>query len=340
MYKTAFLGCGPRARDHAKAYAHVKGGQIIAICDQDDQRLRSFGAEFGVDAVYHDLSEMLKVEEPDVLHIITPPTVRHSVMKIASEHGVPAAIVEKPIALDTDDARDLRALHDTTNTKFVVNTQLNFHPRNQQLKILVAGGAIGDVKFIDASARSTPVNQGPHVIQLVSSYIDNARPIRVFGQVSGGESLSNTEPSPDHATASVTYENGVRAQLSFGTESAPTVNDSESKYFHKRVAVYGTKGHVEWTMAWWESCIDGQLERGEHTYAEQDLLGQAGLTEAVFDWLDDNANQHPTHLGQSLAEFELLLGLYVSSIERRPVNLPFEPPNGILDTLANILVRE
>ena len=55
-------------------------------------------------------------------------------MRIASDYGVPAAIVEKPIAVMGEDWRNLCGLSAKTKTKFVVNTQLNFHPQNLVLK--------------------------------------------------------------------------------------------------------------------------------------------------------------------------------------------------------------
>ena len=129
--------------------------------------------------------------------------IRYSLMKQASDHGVPAAIVEKPIAVESEGLEaELAGLAEETQTKFVVNTQLNFHPKNLELKRDVAEGRIGEIKFIDASARSTPVDQAPHVLQLVSSYIDNSRPVRVLGQVSGAQDLDSTQPSPMHCCCS------------------------------------------------------------------------------------------------------------------------------------------
>ena len=282
MYKCAFLGCSGRARGHARAYEHVKCGE----------------------------HEMLDKERPDLLHIVTAPTMRDT-----------GELLRHPL-----------------RTKFVVNTQLNFHPRNLKLKQDVAAGRIGDIKFIDASARSTPIDQGPHVLQLVSSYIDNSRPIKVFGQVSGDEHLDSAQPSPAHATASITYENGVRALVTFGTEGAPSVSDNDTVYRHKRVAVFGTRGFVHWNMDGWErSTPEGGYESGNHSYGEQDVLGQAGLTEAIFDWLDDEAKVHPTHLAQSLAEFNMLLGIYASALTHAPIQLPFNPPDGLIDSLKAVL---
>ena len=338
MYKCAFLGCGGRARGHAAAYKHVKGGQLAAVCDMNEERLHPFAEEFGIETKYTSYEEMLEKEKPDVLHIVTPPSLRHSLMKVASDAGVPACVIEKPIALQGEDWRDLMGLAAETNTKFCVNTQLHFHPRNLDLKKSVAEGKIGDLKFIDASARSTPVNQGPHVLELVSSYIDNSQPARVFGQVAGPEGLASGERSPGDATATVTYANDVRASVCFGLEGAPMANDSESRYMHKRIAVYGTKGFIHWCMSGWERFTpEGGYESGEHGYGEQDVLGQAGLTEDIFAWLKDDDCVHPTNLKQSLAEFNLLMGIYISGMTHKVIDLPCEIPDGLLDKLSDVL---
>ena len=334
MYKCVMLGCGGRASGHADAYRHVKGGELTAVCDMDEERLHPFAEEWGVPNKYTSYEEMLEKEKPDVLHVVTPPTIRHSVMKTASDAGVPACVVEKPIAVQGEDYRDLVNLCENSNTTFCVNTQLNFHPANLKLKGIVAAGKIGDIKFIDASARSTPIDQGPHVLQLVSSYVDNSRPSKVFGQIAGGENLETRQPSPDNATAHIFYENGVRTCVNFGLEGGPFSNDMESRFMHKRVRVFGTQGFTHWRMDGWESFTpdEGYLS-GEHVYGEQDVLGQAGLTEAIFAWLDDDSNVHPTHLAQSLAEFNLLMGIYISGMENKVIELPFEPPDGIIDLL-------
>ena len=49
--------------------------------------------------------------------------------------------------------------------------------------------------------------------------------------------------------------------------------------------------------------------------------------------LDDESKVHPTHLEQSLAEFNLLLGIYYSGITNEVIDLPFDPPDGLMDQL-------
>ena len=341
MYKSAMLGCGGRARAHADAYRFVNGGKLAAICDMNTELLHAFGDDFGISARYTDLDEMLEREKPDVLHIVTAPVlrgtnerIRYPLMKQASDHGVPAAIVEKPIAVESEDWKQISGLSKETQTKFVVNTQLNFHPQNLELKQDVAAGRIGDIKFIDASARSTPVDQGPHVLQLVSSYIDNSRPVRVLGQISGREQLDSAQPSPQYAAARVQYENGLHVSVAFGTAIAPTASDDATVYFHKRVFVVGTKGFVHWRFSSWERATpENGYEGGPLNYGQQDVVAQGNLTEAVFNWLNDESQVHPTHLEQALAEFNLLLGIYYSGITNEVIELPFEPPDGLMDSL-------
>jgi predicted dehydrogenase len=182
-----------------------------------------------------------------------------------------------------------------------------------------------------------PVEQAPHVLQLISSYINNSQPVKVFAQTAGKHYLTHKSPSPDNSTAAIWYKNGVRAHVNFGTASAPKVHESEHVHMHKRVAVYGSKGYIQWTMWNWERFTpEGGYESGKHDYGAEDVQAQAGLTEAVFDWIENEAKVHPTHLKQSLAEFNLLLGIYVSGLEHRVLDLPFDPPNKLLETLKNL----
>ena len=348
MYKTAMLGCGGRARGHADAYRFVKRGKLAAICDMDAERLNTFGDDFGIRSRYTDLDEMLEKEKPDVLHIVTSPVVpnsneriRHPLMKQVSDHGVPAAIIEKPIAVEGRDWNQISRLAEETKTKFIVNTQLDFHPKNLELKRDVAEGRIGEIRFIDASARSRAAEQGGHVLQLVSSYIDNARPVRVLGQISGSENLNfapGGHPSPTHTVGHALYENDLHVSLAFGTVFGQKVSDDPGIYGHKRVFVAGTKGFVQWRFSSWErSTVDGGYESGPLNYGEQDVVAQGNFTEAVFDWLEDENSVHPTHLKQSLVENNLILGMYYSGITNEIIELPFEPPDDLMDMLREKL---
>ena len=171
-------------------------------------------------------------------------------------------------------------------------------------------------------------------LELAHSYNNSVAPVKVFGQVSGGKTLSSRQPSPDIAEAFIEFENGVRAQLVCGSIAGKVV-DSDSPYMHKRISVYGTRGFIQWTMHGWERLTqENGYETGSHSYGEQDVLAQARLTDAAFDWAADGEKLHPTRLERSLTQFNIILGAYVSALYNIAVDLPFEPPNGLLDAFG------
>ena len=332
MYRCAFLGCGGRARGHAHAYAKITRGKIVAICDLNEERLNAFGNEYGVEQRYTDIHAMLDQEKPDLLHIVTLPALRVPLMTIAAEHNVPAAIVEKPIAIGEEDFRSIAQLGKQSSTKFVVNHQLHFHPKAIELQNIIESGKIGEVRFLDVSCGMNLSGQGTHVIELMHTFSGCARPTSVFGQVSGAGGLDSAHPAPDMSEAAITFENGVRGLLCCGG-NAPDMGGGS-----KRISVHGTRGFVHWQMSAWEiSTPDGGYQHGDKSYGAEDVIGQQGLTEAVFDWLDDENQLHPNRLDVSLIQFNIILGIYTSALKRASVRLPVEPEDGLLDALREAL---
>lgn len=106
MYRSAFLGCGPRARAHARAYQPVQRGEIVAICDRDEGLLGSFGEEFGIERRHTDLDAMLERERPDLLHIVISPILRGSGERIR----YPLMRLALPTEIDTLPLSGLRSV--------------------------------------------------------------------------------------------------------------------------------------------------------------------------------------------------------------------------------------
>ncbi len=328
--KCAMLGCGPRAQGHAKAYGLVERGKLVALCDMNEERLTAFGEQFGVGARYTDLDAMLAKEKPDVVHLVTPPTLRVGLMTQLAEAGVPGVIVEKPICIGADDYKALRKLEAESKTRFAVNHQLRHHPRILEYLADVAEGRLGEVRFLDASAVLPMSGQGVHVLDLMFAFNGYAPVQTVFGASSGYDDINGTHPSPRTAESLITFTNGTRAALQSG-EGAPVFIEGPG-HMHKRIAVYGTHGFRHWRMNGYEKSLpDGTVEQGTQEYAEQDIVGQANLTTAMCDWVEDDSRVHPNNLAVSLDEWLVILAGYLSTVEARPVDFPFEPPDDLLE---------
>lgn len=330
-YKCAFLGCGPRSTGHAAAYEYINRGVMVACCDMNGERLKSYAEKYKIPGRYTNLDEMLEKEKPDLVHLVTPPTLRVELMTKLSDAGVPGVIVEKPICIGADNYKALRKLEANSKTKFAVNHQLRHHAKILEFLKDIKDGKIGQVRFLDASAVLPMSGQGVHVLDLMFAFSGYAQVETVFGASSGYDDINGTHPSPKTAETLITFKNGIRAALQAGV-GAPMFDKSLPNWGHKRIAAYGTHGFRHWWMYGCEKGLsDGTVERQKLDYATEDTPAQARLTNSMFDWIEDNGNVSPTNLKTSLDEWLVILAGYLSTVEARPVDLPFDPPDDLLD---------
>ena len=120
-YKCAIVGVsGGRARGHAEAYQHIQRGTLAAISTRNRENLDAFGDKWGVSARYTDYVEMFEREKPDLVHVNTPPDVRLEIFEAAQAAGIPALIVEKPLAIQGEDYRAIRDFAQHAKTKIAI----------------------------------------------------------------------------------------------------------------------------------------------------------------------------------------------------------------------------
>ena len=338
MYRSVIIGVsGGRARGLAEAYRHINRANLVAVSSRKKDKLEAFAHDFKVKAYYTDYLEMLTQIQPDLVHVNTPPNVRLEILQAAEEAQIPLVLVEKPLAIQGEDYLAIKEFARTSKTKIAINHQLHFHPRRQALQNLVQEGKIGEIGFIDASSGMNLAYQGTHTLQAIAGFYPQGKASSVFAQISGAEGLEETPGqhfAPDTCLANLQFNTGVSALLRCGSHAPRVIDGSISQ--HKRIAVYGAKGYVHWTMWGWQTLIDGVYQSGNHEYPEEDILGQAAMTEAMFDWLE-NGNIHPLNLDAALNDFNIILAIYMSGLQRKPIDLPVEPDTNLIFQLQNAL---
>ena len=371
-YRSVLIGAsGGRARHHALAYRHQRRAKLVAVSARTAAPRDELADAFGVAARYDDYREMLARERPDVVHVNTPPNARLELLEQIAAAGVPAAIIEKPIAIDGPDCAALAAFARNSPLKVAVNHQLHYHAARQRLQRLVADGAIGAVRLIDASTGMNAAFQGTHALQAVFAFAGGAPPAAVFGQASGTGGLQPSPRNhfaPDDLLAAIDFAGGLRAVLRCGG-GAPRLAEApdaarEAVWAHKRIAVYGERGHAIWTMWGWETLCDGRLQRGTHDYWQQDAPGESALVDSVLDWIEgarslrdteDDGNRytgipcqptlsdqgaaphHPLALARATEQYAVLLAAYRSAIAHRPLALPGADQSPVIDALRAAL---
>ena len=341
-YRSAIIGCGGRAYSHANAYQQIPQGELVACANRSDvARREKFSETFGITG-YADAEQMLRSEQPDLVHLVTMPDQWRDLMSMVSELGVPACLVEKPIACGVEDWRFLCELEAQTATKFGVGKQFRWHPGLRACRTAVEAGQLGKIHLLDFSCGMNLTAQGTHIVDWAMSLNNDSPIIRVFGTASGAELLDSDYPAPDTTSCQVLFENGVYGHWNTGFTS-PRVMDDDTVYKHCRVAAYGEDGHTLFEEFGRYEIVTSKstetvIQTPDVCRANNDLA-QARLTQAMFDWIEDATSPVETNLKLALHQFNAVLGIYASTVSCKPIDLPFEPPVDLDSQLREILVR-
>ena len=338
--RAAIIGCGPRAHWHAQAYEFVKGAKLVACANRGRQRLNEFSSRFGLHA-YEDAAEMLRNENPDIVHLVTGPDARTNLMQIISENNVPACVVEKPLAREVTDWNAIQAIVGTTKTKFAIGHQFRWHKDLCRCRLAIQNGEIGRLRFIDFSAGMNITGQGTHILDYAMSLNDDSPVARVFGTAHGTREMSEYHPGPDTTLAQVLFTNGVSAMWNNGSTS-PKVGVADTNWQHVRIAAYGERGHVLWEeFGRWEIVTPTRFEHGCISDMKQWEAGnhdaQARLTESMIAWINDESCPSGTNIDRGIHQWHVVLGVYASALWRRPVDIPFSAPDSLFSDLASAL---
>src|SRR5262245_56524610 len=140
MFRAAIVGCGPRAVGHALAYQHVPSGRMEACCDLDEHRLGEFCDRFDVAVRHADLATMLEAVQPDLVHVVTAPWVRWSVIETILRHPPRGILVEKPLSNRPAEGYRILEACARAGVPLFVNHQLRHHASWRHVRALLTEG--------------------------------------------------------------------------------------------------------------------------------------------------------------------------------------------------------
>jgi Predicted dehydrogenases and related proteins len=155
--KVAILGCGRISYKHIEALVHnLEYAELVAVCDLVIDRALSRKEQYlksdpsGNIDVYTDYKEMLKQKDIDIVTIATESGYHAEHALYCIEHGK-HVLIEKPMALSTDDANKINAAGKKNDVKICVSHQNRFNPPIQKLRRAIEEGRFG--KIINGTAR-------------------------------------------------------------------------------------------------------------------------------------------------------------------------------------------
>ena len=143
------LGYGFMARAHLAGLRAVDEARAVAVAGPRPERARPVAEEFGIPAVYLSTEELLADPRVDAVVVASPDDAHYSqVMAAAAAHK--HVFVEKPIALDARQAREMTAAVGRAGVRTGVGFTLRWNPLVQRLRQMIDGGEIGDIISVHA----------------------------------------------------------------------------------------------------------------------------------------------------------------------------------------------
>src|SRR5215471_3763924 len=108
--RVAFVGTGGISKSHMRALeANADRVEVVAGVDLDPARLETFCQEYGVAHQYQSIEAMLEAEQPEIVHICTPPGA-HTEPAITCLRAGAHVICEKPPTLSLADFDRIQAV--------------------------------------------------------------------------------------------------------------------------------------------------------------------------------------------------------------------------------------
>ena len=141
--RVAVVGVGI-GRSHVRGYEAVpERFDVVALCDIDAERARPVAEEHDIPRVVTDLSELLRMDELDVVDLCTPPHLHFEQIQqvlAAGKH----AICEKPLVSSLREVDQLAQDEARSGRRIMPIFQYRFGHGLQKLKLLIAEGVAGE----------------------------------------------------------------------------------------------------------------------------------------------------------------------------------------------------
>ena len=145
------LGAGLVAPFHAKGVRDSQGGQLIAICDMNQERADKMAAEFKVKA-YYSLADLLKDPAIAVVNVALPNHLHREAVLECARAGR-HVLTEKPPAMSLKDTDEMIAACQQAQVKFGCTVQCRVRKAIQAVKKAIDEGRFGKLLHADATMK-------------------------------------------------------------------------------------------------------------------------------------------------------------------------------------------
>ena len=331
----AIIGCGRIAPRHAQALQTIPDTKIVAVCDLIEKRAINYSHTFGGD-IYSDYRLILDRDDVDIVSICIPSGL-HAQVGIDVAKAGKNVLVEKPIALNVDDANQLISVCKQNKITLGVVLQNRFNPPMQELRKLVNSGGLGKLYLGTATVRwyrpqeyyedgwhgtwamdgGALMNQCIHHIDALQWFLGPVESVFAYT-----DTVAHRMETEDVGIAVIRFKGG-----GLGTIEGSTITYPEN--IEGSLALFGEKGSVKVggtalnRKVFWK--VADKLEQEKDMLAREALDPPSvyGLShrEQIVEMISAvKEHRDPTTNGnEALKSLQLVCAIYDSSKNRREV---------------------
>ena len=318
-YRVVVVGMGKRGMHHATAFQANPRFELVGICDIDQARLEAAAPKLGDPQISTDASALSQELKPDIFCFTTLPNMRLPMVEIGVKSGAKLIAFEKPVALSSAEAMQIKKLLDQSNVKAVVSHQHRYGEHYKKVKEIIASGALGHVHTVYGTATGWMMHLLSHLIDYTRWYNNEVEAEWVMAQAAGRGKLSDNHPSPDYIAGFIQFANGVRGIVETGA-GAPDVPEVDYWWRKARIGAQGSEGFAEaLTGGGWRAVTKDGVSSGPGSMNYD--LDMPPYIQDMADWLD-GTKIHPCNFENAYKGHEIFMALVRSVIEGGQVALP------------------
>lgn len=252
MKRFGIIGCGRIAPRHADSIAEIPNAKLVQVCDVIEARARHFSDKYSTTYCLN-YYELLSNPNIDIVNICTPSGM-HAEMAIAALKAGKHVIVEKPMAMNIDEANRMISTAQKVKRKLCIVLQNRYNPPMQDFYNVVKEGKIGRILLGSVTVRwyrpqeyyndgwhgthsmdgGALMNQSIHHIDALQWLVNV--PVKSVSAYTA--TLAHQMEAEDVGVVIVRFENGALATVEGSTVTYP-------QNLEASVALFGEKGSLK-----------------------------------------------------------------------------------------------
>lgn len=253
------IGVGTWGQVMLTNWAKHDRARLRAVCDADGDRAKEIAQQFGIDAYYDNVEELLRHPGIDAVGVATPDYAHREGVVLALEAGK-HVLVQKPMATTVEDAKAMVAAEQSSGRYLMVDYQHRWGIGFAEARAAVESEHFGPVvhgHIRMSNSQRVPTQMlawanrsnvlwflGTHTLDLLR-FVLQSEVTRVFAVSRHGVLASRGVDTPDFFQATLEFENGACIQM----ENSWVLPEGEVAVIELNMELYGANECVRVNQA-------------------------------------------------------------------------------------------